>query len=54
MTLVFPGLILSQVVFLAYMVVLKKTANVVVSAILVVFTACVKMLYVVLPSLDAA
>ncbi|CAL1712846.1 unnamed protein product [Somion occarium] len=38
------GLILSQVVFLAYMVVLKKTANVAVSAILICFTAFVKMM----------
>ena len=38
------GLILSQVVFLAYMVVLKKTGNVVVSAILLVFTSFVKMI----------
>ncbi|KAK7681546.1 hypothetical protein QCA50_015278 [Cerrena zonata] len=37
------GLILSQVIFLAYMVILKKTANVAVSAILIVFTAFVKM-----------
>lgn len=40
------GLILSQVIFLAYMVILKKTANVAVSAILIVFTAFVKMTYV--------
>ncbi|CCL99716.1 uncharacterized protein FIBRA_01738 [Fibroporia radiculosa] len=38
------GLILSQVVFMAYMVVLKITANVVVSAILIVLTASAKLL----------
>ena len=37
------GLILAQVIFLAYMVILKKTANVAVSAILIVFTAFAKM-----------
>ena len=39
----FLGLILAQVIFLAYMVILKKTANVAVSAILIVFTAFAKM-----------
>ncbi|KAK7048413.1 CBM1 domain-containing protein [Favolaschia claudopus] len=38
------GLILSQAVFMAYMIVLKKTANVALAAILVVFTATVKLL----------
>jgi len=38
------GLLLSQVVFLAYMVVLKKKANVGVSAVLIILTAGVKML----------
>ncbi|KAI0075096.1 hypothetical protein K474DRAFT_1600449 [Panus rudis PR-1116 ss-1] len=37
------GLILSQTVFLAYMVVLKKTVNVGVSAVLIILTALVKM-----------
>ncbi|EGN98239.1 hypothetical protein SERLA73DRAFT_169263 [Serpula lacrymans var. lacrymans S7.3] len=37
------GLILSQVVFLAYMVVLKKTVNVALSAVLIVFTAAFKI-----------
>ncbi|THH23170.1 hypothetical protein EUX98_g8009 [Antrodiella citrinella] len=37
------GLVLSQVVFMAYMVVLKKTANVAVSAILILLTAMAKM-----------
>ncbi|KAF8890016.1 hypothetical protein CPB84DRAFT_1816390 [Gymnopilus junonius] len=38
------GLILSQAVFLAYMVVLKKTVNVGLSAFLIVFTAIAKLL----------
>ncbi|KIM43405.1 hypothetical protein M413DRAFT_69962 [Hebeloma cylindrosporum] len=38
------GLILSQAVFLAYMVVLKKTINVGLAAFLIVFTAVVKLL----------
>ncbi|KAF9483352.1 hypothetical protein BDN70DRAFT_799820 [Pholiota conissans] len=38
------GLILSQTVFLAYMVVLKKSANVGLSAFLIIFTAIVKLL----------
>ncbi|KZT09143.1 uncharacterized protein LAESUDRAFT_695760 [Laetiporus sulphureus 93-53] len=38
------GLILAQVVFLAYMVVLKKTVNIAVSAVLVVLTAGGKLL----------
>lgn len=38
------GLMLAQVVFLAYMVVLKKQANVAVSAVLVALTAIVKLL----------
>ncbi|KAJ7672754.1 hypothetical protein B0H17DRAFT_1170837 [Mycena rosella] len=38
------GLILSQTVFLAYMVVLKKTANVGAAAFLVVFTTIIKLL----------
>ncbi|KAK0464387.1 uncharacterized protein EV420DRAFT_1263449 [Desarmillaria tabescens] len=38
------GLILSQAVFLAYMVVLKKEVNVALSAVLIVFTAIVKLI----------
>ncbi|KAJ7505259.1 hypothetical protein B0H11DRAFT_2154128 [Mycena galericulata] len=38
------GLILSQTVFMAYMIVLKKTANVGLAAFLVVFTTAVKLL----------
>ncbi|PBK74975.1 hypothetical protein ARMSODRAFT_500296 [Armillaria solidipes] len=38
------GLILSQAVFLAYMVVLKKEVNVALSAVLIVFTSVVKLL----------
>jgi hypothetical protein len=38
------GLILAQAVFLAYMVVLKKTANVGLAGFLIVFTAIVKLL----------
>ncbi|PCH40020.1 hypothetical protein WOLCODRAFT_116507 [Wolfiporia cocos MD-104 SS10] len=38
------GLILAQVVFLAYMVVLKKTVNVAVSAILIILTTAAKLL----------
>ncbi|KAG7440881.1 uncharacterized protein BT62DRAFT_567336 [Guyanagaster necrorhizus] len=38
------GLILSQAVFLAYMVVLKKNVNVALSAVLIVFTAVVKLI----------
>ncbi|KAJ7366938.1 hypothetical protein DFH08DRAFT_835992 [Mycena albidolilacea] len=38
------GLILSQTVFMAYMIVLKKTVNVGLAAFLVVFTAAVKLL----------
>ena len=41
---VFSGLILSQVVFLAYMVVNKKTVNVGISAVLIIITALYKML----------
>ncbi|EMD39889.1 hypothetical protein CERSUDRAFT_112144 [Gelatoporia subvermispora B] len=37
------GLILAQAVFLAYMVVLNKTANVAVSAVLIILTTFVKM-----------
>ncbi|KAH9912692.1 uncharacterized protein BXZ73DRAFT_107327 [Epithele typhae] len=37
------GLILSQVVFLAYMVVNKKTVNVAISAVLIIVTAAYKM-----------
>ncbi|KZP31510.1 hypothetical protein FIBSPDRAFT_972262 [Athelia psychrophila] len=37
------GLMVSQVVFLAYMVVLKKTANVALSAVLIVITLAVKL-----------
>ncbi|GBE85039.1 DUF221-domain-containing protein [Sparassis crispa] len=37
------GLLLAQTVFLAYMVVLKKTANVAVSAVLIVMTAFFKL-----------
>ncbi len=43
-TNIFSGLILSQVVFLAYMVVNKKTANVAISAVLIIITASYKML----------
>ncbi|KAJ7600700.1 hypothetical protein C8J56DRAFT_911019 [Mycena floridula] len=38
------GLILSQTVFLAYMVVLKKTVNVGLSAVLIIITAAVKLI----------
>ncbi|KJA17998.1 hypothetical protein HYPSUDRAFT_45721 [Hypholoma sublateritium FD-334 SS-4] len=38
------GLVLSQAVFLAYMVVLKKSANVGLSAFLIVFTVIVKLI----------
>ena len=41
---VFLGLILSQVVFLAYMVVNKKTVNVAISAVLIIITVFYKML----------
>jgi hypothetical protein len=38
------GLVLSQAVFLAYMVVLKKNANVALAAFLIVFTVVIKLL----------
>ncbi|KAJ6585051.1 hypothetical protein B0H19DRAFT_1206666 [Mycena capillaripes] len=38
------GLILSQTIFMVYMIVLKKTVNVALAAVLVVFTAAVKLL----------
>jgi hypothetical protein len=37
---------ITQVVFMAYMIVLKKSVNVGLSAVLVVFTAIFKILYV--------
>jgi hypothetical protein len=41
-----PGLILSQVVFLTYMIVLEKYVNVALSAVLIVATAIMKIVYV--------
>jgi len=40
------GLVLSQAIFLAYMVVLRKSVNAGMAAFLIVFTVLVKIMYV--------
>lgn len=49
--LIFAGLILSQAVFLAYMVVLKKTVNVALAAVLIILTTLFKIGFVICSSL---